>query len=47
MEYHSDEIHLDIGNSLNGLLPMHCVYNQICPFIVQSHISDFQEPCVF
>ena len=26
MEYHSDEIPLDIGFSLTGLLPMHCVY---------------------
>ena len=26
MIYHSDEIPLDIGFSLNGLLPMHCVY---------------------
>ena len=24
--YHSDEITLDIGFSLTGLLPMHCVY---------------------
>ena len=24
--YHSDEIPLDIGFSLAGLLPMHCVY---------------------
>ena len=22
-------------------------YNQNCPFLVQGHISDFQEPCVF
>ena len=47
MVFHSDEIPLDIGFSLTGLLPMHCVYNQNCPFLVQSHISDFQEPCVF
>ena len=26
MVYHSDEILLDIGFSLTGLLPMHCVY---------------------
>ena len=26
MIYHSDEIPLDIGFSLTGLLPMHCVY---------------------
>ena len=26
MVYHSDEIPLDIGFSLAGLLPMHCVY---------------------
>ena len=26
MVYHSDEIHLDIGFSLIGLLPMHCMY---------------------
>ena len=26
MVYHSDEIPLDIGNSLTGLLPMHCLY---------------------
>ena len=26
MVYHSDEIPLDIGLSLTGLLPMHCVY---------------------
>ena len=26
MEYHSDEILLDIGFSLTGLLLMHCVY---------------------
>ena len=26
MAYHSDEILLDIGYSLTGLLPMHCVY---------------------
>ena len=26
MTYHSDEIPLDIGYSLAGLLPMHCVY---------------------
>ena len=26
MVYHSDEIHLDIGFSLTGLLLMHCVY---------------------
>ena len=26
MTYHSDEIPLDIGFSLNGLLPMHFVY---------------------
>ena len=26
MVYHSDEILLDIGFSLPGLLPMHCVY---------------------
>ena len=26
MVYHSDEIHLDIGFSLTGLLSMHCVY---------------------
>ena len=27
MVYHSDEIPLDIGFSLTGLLPMHCVYS--------------------
>ena len=27
MVYHSDEILLDIGFSLTGLPPMHCVYN--------------------
>ena len=26
MRYHSDEIPLDIGFSLTGLLPIHCVY---------------------
>ena len=26
MVYHSDEILLDIGFSLTGLLPMHCVF---------------------
>ena len=26
MVYHSDEIPLDIGFSLTGLLPMHCIY---------------------
>ena len=26
MEYNSDEIPLDIGFSLTGLLPMHCVF---------------------
>ena len=26
MVYHSDEIPLDIGFSLAGLLPMYCVY---------------------
>ena len=26
MGYHLDEIPLDIGFSLTGLLPMHCVY---------------------
>ena len=26
MVYHSDEMSLDIGFSLTGLLPMHCVY---------------------
>ena len=26
MIYHSDEIPLDIGFSLTGLLPLHCVY---------------------
>ena len=26
MVYHSDEIFLDIGFSLTGLLPMHCVH---------------------
>ena len=26
MVYHSDEILLDVGFSLTGLLPMHCVY---------------------
>ena len=26
MVYHSNEIPLDIGFSLTGLLPMHCVY---------------------
>ena len=26
MVYHSDEIPLDIGLSLTGLLPMHCIY---------------------
>ena len=26
MVYHSDEIPLEIGFSLTGLLPMHCVY---------------------
>ena len=26
MVYHSDDIPLDIGFSLTGLLPMHCVY---------------------
>ena len=26
MVYHSDEILLEIGFSLTGLLPMHCVY---------------------
>ena len=26
MVYHSDEIPLDIGFSLAGLLPMHCAY---------------------
>ena len=26
MVYHADEIPLDIGFSLTGLLPMHCVY---------------------
>ena len=53
MVNHVYEIPLDIGFSLTGLLPMYCVcvlklrYNQNCPFLVQSHISDFQEPCVF
>ena len=28
MVYHSDEIPLDIGFSLIGLLPMHCVYRK-------------------
>ena len=27
MVYHSDEIPQDIGYSLTGLLPMHCVYS--------------------
>ena len=27
MVYHSDEIPLDIGYRLTGLLPMHCVYS--------------------
>ena len=26
MVYHSDQIHLDVGFSLTGLLPMHCEY---------------------
>ena len=26
MVYHSDELPLDIGFSLTGLLPLHCVY---------------------
>ena len=26
MTYHSDELPLDIGYSLTGLLSMHCVY---------------------
>ena len=26
MVYHSDEIPLDIGFSLTGLMPMHCMY---------------------
>ena len=52
MVYHSDEIPLDIGFSLTGLLPMHCVYwnfdtIKIVIFLVQKHISDFQESCVF
>ena len=52
MVYHSDDLPLDIGNSLTGLLPMHCVYWNFdtiknCPFLVQSNISDFQEPYVF
>ena len=48
MLYHSDEIPLDIGFSLAGLLPiMHCMYYQNCHFLVQSHNSDFQEPRVF
>ena len=45
MIYHSDEIPLDIGFSLTGLLPMHCVscrYYQTCPFLVQSHKSIFK-----
>ena len=45
MVYHSDEIPLDIGFSLTGLLQS--VINQNCPFLVQSNVSDFQEPCVF
>ena len=28
MVYHSDEIPLDIGFSLIGLLPMHCMYRK-------------------
>ena len=29
MVYHSDVIPLDIGYSLTGLLPMHCVYGNL------------------
>ena len=35
MAYHSDEIPLDIGFSLTGLLPMHCVIETL----IQSKLS--------
>ena len=52
MVYHSDEILQDIGFSLTGLLPMHCLYwnfdtMKIGHYLVQSHFSEFQEPCIF
>ena len=45
--YHSDEIPLDIGFSLIGLRVLKPQYNQNCPFLVQSHISDFKNRAFF
>ena len=52
MVYHSYEIPLDIGLMFNwsaayALCVLKLRYNQNCPFLVQSHISGVQEPCVF
>ena len=52
MVYHSDEIPPDIWFQFNwsaayALCILKLRYNQNCPFLVQSHISDFQEPCIF
>ena len=35
MAYHSDEIPPDIGFNLTGLLPMHVLYSNFCPFLTQ------------
>ena len=47
MVCHSDEITLYIGFAAYALFVLKLRYNQNCHFLVQSHISDFQEPCVF
>ena len=48
MAYHSDEIPLDIGFSLTGLLPIHCAYSIL---VTKKKIFfldyDFQETCIF
>ena len=44
MVYHSDEILLDIGYSLTGLLPMHCVYSNFdtIKIVLSSYKATFE-----
>ena len=47
MIYHSDEILLDIGFSLTGLLPMQCVYNKIVVSLYKATLPIFKHRAYF
>ena len=49
MVYHSDDRYWCQFNwsAAYALSVLKLRYNQNCPFLVQNHNSDFQEPCVF